>query len=434
MKHSDNAMARARKRMAAASRSRITLAREEVMEQVTIFIGYILDEIITHKKRFFSPREELERDAAARVEETVLRQPSDSDYAWLNACYKTLQKYLWARVNREEGLYIKEQLLTSERFAQMFFYGTNPNGLNISRLRTKLLCEIRDSYKVLLAPEEASTIIYRALWNWGDWRPLATFNGEGSIFSWIRIVARREIISDLKKQNLIRSRPEPTKGNMRLNTSRLTAERMRQILDEEPLPEAAADLLSRIYVDKRSDSEIMAEYGWSQSVFRAKVKTAQDSLKDCLIRSVQYYDDVLTDREARREMVSVEFAAEFGRWLVDKTGASSLQDVFGVNLSDSEIQERALETLHEISDAMKWSDNDRYVWQHRFFGNRSPAEVANDLQMRRSNVDNIYLRCHRKFNAAAQAWYEKRNNCKVHRTGKQTKTGKRDDTGSECED
>lgn len=434
MKHSDNAMAKARKRIAAASRSRTTLTREEVMEYVTIFIGYILDEIVAQKKRFFSPREELERDAAAQVEVTVFQQPSDCDYTWLNTCFRTLQEYLWARVNREEGLYIREQLLTSERFAQMFFYGTNPNGLNIARLRTKLLCEIRDTYKVFLSPEEASTIIYRALWNWGDWRPLATFNGDGSIFSWIRIIARREIITDLKKQNLIRSRPEPTKGSMRLNTSRLTAERMRQILDNEQLPEATAGLLSRIYIDKRSDSEIMTEYGWNQSVFRIKVKKAHDRLKDFLLRSVQYYDDVLTSRETRREMVSVEFAAEFGQWLVDKTGASSLQDVFGVNLSDSEIQERALETLHEISDAMKWSDNDRYVWQHRFFENRLPAEVANELQMRRSNVDNIYLRCHRKFNAAAQAWYEKRNNCKVHRTGKRTKTGKRDDTGSECED
>lgn len=434
MKHSNNAIAKARKRMAQVSKSQITLTRANVMEYVTIFIDYILEEIITQKKRFFSSREELAHDAAKRVEETLLQKIPENDYAWLNACFKTLQEYLWARVNREEGLYVKEQLLTSERFAQMFFYGTNPDGLNIFRLRSKLLCEIRDTYRIFLSPEEVSTIIYRALWNWGDWRPLATFNGQGSIFSWIKIVARREILADLKKQNLIHSKPEQTKGNMRLNTSRLTSERMRQILADEQLPEAIAGLLSRIYIDKRTDDEMMAEYGWSSTVFREKVKKAHDSLKDCLLRSMQYYDDVLTSKEAHRETVSVEFATEFGRWLADKTGADSLQDVFGVNLSDSEIQEKALDVLHEISDAMTWSDNDRYVWQHRFFENQSPVEVANDLRMRRSNVDNIFLRCRRKFNAAAQAWYEKRNNCKVHRTQKQPKTGKKHDTGSECED
>lgn len=434
MKHSNNAMAKARKKMALVSKSQITLTRANVMEYVTIFIDYILEEIIAQKKRFFSPREELAHDAAKRMEETLLQKIPKNDYVWLNACFKTLQGYLWARVNREEGLYIKEQLLTSERFAQMFFYGTNPDGLNIFRLRSKLLCEIRDTYRVFLSPEEASTIIYRALWDWGDWRPLATFNGQGSIFSWIKIIARREILADLKKQNLINSNPEQTKGNMRLNTSRLTSERMRQILADEQLPEAIAGLLSRIYIDKCTDDEMMVEYGWSPVVFREKVKKAHDLLKDYLLRSMQYYDDVLTSRDTRRETVSVEFAAEFGRWLADKTGADSLQDVFGVNLSDSEIQEKALEVLHEISDAMTWSDNDRYVWQHRFFENQSPVEVANDLRMRRSNVDNIFLRCRRKFNAAAQAWYEKRNNCKVHRTRKHPKTVKKHDLGSECED
>ena len=75
-----------------------------------------------------------------------------------------------------------------------------------------------------------------------------------------------------------------------------------------------------------------------------------------------------------------------------------------------------LETIHHIASTVKCTERDRYVWESRYFEDKSPTVLSKELNMRRSNVDNIYLRMNKKFQEAAKEWYENRNGEKVHVT------------------
>ena len=93
---------------------------------------------------------------------------------------------------------------------------------------------------------------------------------------------------------------------------------------------------------------------------------------------------------------------------------SSLKDIFGASLSNEEIQQKALQTILDIASHMNCSERDRYLWKSRFIDNKSPATVAKELNLQKSNVNRIFSKINRVFRKEAQRWYEKRNQEKIH--------------------
>jgi len=402
---------------ATASRVHLTLSIEQVLLFVETFFSLIMKDIMKQKKNIHCQEEALLEQVKKHVKEMITPQKFSCDYTLLSTCKILLKDYLWQKVNEAEGEYIKNKLTSNDtRFAEDFFYGTNPQKANISRLRSRLKNEFYTSYGVNLSDKEISTIIYSSIWEEGTWKGLKTFQHAGSIFSWIEIKGRHELTAELRKQNRIPWDRKRTAGNTRLAKRKLTEEMARFILEEETLPADASRIIRDLYVNKKSPQEIMRQSALSQEEYDKKVKNATSTLKETLLHSPVDYRDILRDKSASNTHVSLEEAMQNGCQASFKENQCALVDIFGVNLTDEEIQGKAMEAIHHIAATVECTERDRYVWESRYFEDKSPVVLSKELKMKRSNVDNIYLRMNKKFQKAAKQWYENRNGEKVHVT------------------
>jgi len=402
---------------ATASRVHLTLSIEQVLLFVETFFFLILEDIMKQKKNIHCQEDVLLEQVKKHVKEMVTPQKFSCDYTLLSTCKILLKDYLWQKVNEAEGEYIKNKLTSNDtRFAEDFFYGTNPQKANISRLRSRLKNEFYASYGVNLSDKEISTIIYSSIWEEGTWKGLKTFQHAGSIFSWIETKGRHELTAELRKQNRIPWERKRTAGNTRLSKRKLTEEMASFILEEETLPADASRIIRDLYVNKKSPQEIMRQSSWSQEEYDKKVKNATTTLKETLLHSPVDYRDILRDKSASNIQVSLDEAMQNGCQASFKQNQCALVDIFGVNLTDEEIQGKAMEAIHHIAATVECTERDRYVWESRYFEDKSPLMLSKELKMKRSNVDNIYLRMNKKFQKGAKQWYENRNGEKVHVT------------------
>lgn len=402
---------------ATASRVHLTLSIEQVLLFVETFFSLILEDIMKQKKNIHCQEEVLLEQVKKHVKEMITPQKFSCDYTLLSTCKILLKDYLWQKVNEAEGEYIKNKLTSNDtRFAEDFFYGTNPQKANISRLRSRLKNEFYASYGVNLSDKEISTIIYSSIWEEGTWKGLKTFQHAGSIFSWIETKGRHELTAELRKQNRIPWERKRTAGNTRLSKRKLTEEMASFILEEETLPADASRIIRDLYVNKKSPQEIMRQSAWSQEEYDKKVKNATTTLKETLLHSPVDYRDILRDKSVSNTHVSLDEAMQNGCQASFKQNQCALVDIFGVNLTDEEIQSKSMEAIHHIAATVECTERDRYVWESRYFEDKSPLVLSKELKMKRSNVDNIYLRMNKKFQKAAKQWYEHRNGEKVHVT------------------
>lgn len=218
---------------ATASRVKLTLGIEQVLLFVETFFSLIMEDIMKQKKNIHCTEEVLLEQVKAHVKEMITPQKFSCDYTLLSTCKILLKDYLWQKVNEAEGEYIKNKLTSNDtKFAEDFFYGTNPQKANISRLRSRLKKEFYASYGICLSDKEISTIIYSSIWEEGTWQGLKTFQHTGSIFSWIETKGRHELTAELRKQNRIPWERKRTAGNTRLAKRKLTEEMASFILEE----------------------------------------------------------------------------------------------------------------------------------------------------------------------------------------------------------
>lgn len=408
-----NLLSKAKEFISNASRTKVTITQGELKASVKILSEPIILDIKAQKKNMFCTKEEMLLLATEHIINNIDLAKYSCDYTLLSTCQIMLHKFLWDTVNKAEGEYIQHKLIENDQqFAEDFFYGHNPSKINIARLRMRLIREITSSYGVCITPEEVSTIIYSHLWDGGAWNKLKNFKKDGSIYSWIETQARHEIIRQLQSQHRIPMVKKRTVGNTRISMRKLTKERMGYILDNETLPKISYHIVKNLYFDKKSPKEIMKRNHWDETTYKKQEKNAIIDLKDTLLRSSENYDDVLKDRLVLNETVSLDEAQENGNQMGYETHAPIMEEIFGLGLSQDEVDEKALQTLHSIAENVTCSKRDRYIWECRFYEDKSPEKLANELGMKRTNVDNIYSRVNKEFKKAAKEWYSKINRVK----------------------
>lgn len=406
-----NLQAKAKEFVSNASRTEVTITEEELMAAVKILSEPIIQDIKAQKKTMFCKKDELVALATQHITKNIDKDKYSCDYTLLSTCHIMLHKFLWDTVNKAEGEYIQNKLMENDlQFAEDFFYDNNPSKVNIARLRIRLIREISSSYGVSITHDEVSTIIYSHLWDGGAWNKLKNFKKDGSIYSWIETQARHEIIRQLQVQHRIPMVRKRTVGNTRISMRKLTKDRMGYILDNEALPKASYHIVKNLYFDKKSPKEIMKRNHWDETTYKKQEKKAMFDLKDTLLRSAENYDDVLKDKLTRNEPVSLDEAQENGNQMSYENQVPIMEEVFGLGLTQDEVDDKALEALHFIAGKMECSKRDRYIWECRFYENESPEKLAKELGMKRTNVDNIYSRVNKEFKKAAKEWY-----CKVNR-------------------
>lgn len=313
----------------------------------------------------------------------------------------------WYEANTEESEEIINRLKSGDQlFAQKFFYSTNTNGCNISRFRSKILANIKQTYKIEVSVEEFGDILYTFLWNEGTWSILDKYSRKSSFFCWLSEVAQHELIRYLEDMKLINVTRERTAGNTRLLGLSLAPEMWEYILNDTMPNGLYKDVLFSTLVKRNTEEKMMKSFCLKKEDLHRLQKKAEADLKDRLIRSDRGYEElVLRDKTPRVIEVSEEFAKDFCVWQEGKSNANPLADVLGVDLNHEDLQKKVVDFLYTIPQKLKWTEEERIVWTLRFIEDTAPIEVAERIGRKRSWVDTKYSRLNVRFNKAVKEWW-----------------------------
>lgn len=315
----------------------------------------------------------------------------------------------WYEANTEESEEIINRLKSGDQlFAQKFFYSTNTNGCNISRFRSKILANIKQTYKIEVSVEEFGDILYTFLWNEGTWSILDKYSRKSSFFCWLSEVAQHELIRYLEDMKLINVTRERTAGNTRLLGLSIAPEMWEYILNDTMPNGLYKDVLFSTLVERNTEEKMMKFFCLKIEDLHRLQKKAEADLKDRLIRSDRGYEElVLRDKSPRVIEVSEEFAKDFCVWQEGKSNANPLADVLGVDLNHEDLQKKVVDFLYTIPQKLKWTEEERIVWTLRFIEDTAPIEVAERIGRKRSWVDTKYSRLNARFNKAVKDWWSK---------------------------
>lgn len=313
----------------------------------------------------------------------------------------------WYEANTEESEEIINRLKSGDQlFAQKFFYSTNTNGCNISRFRSKILANIKQTYKIEVSVEEFGDILYTFLWNEGTWSILDKYSRKSSFFCWLSEVAQHELIRYLEDMKLINVTRERTAGNTRLLGLFIAPEMWEYILNDTMPNGLYKDVLFSTLVKRNTEEKMMKSFCLKIEDLHRLQKKAEADLKDRLIRSDRGYEElVLRDKTPRVIEVSEEFAKDFCVWQEGKSNANPLADVLGVDLNHEDLQKKVVDFLYTIPQKLKWTEEERIVWTLRFIEDTAPIEVAERIGRKRSWVDTKYSRLNVRFNKAVKEWW-----------------------------
>lgn len=315
----------------------------------------------------------------------------------------------WYEANTEESEEIINRLKSGDQlFAQKFFYSTNTNGCNISRFRSKILANIKQTYKIEVSVEEFGDILYTFLWNEGTWSILDKYSRKSSFFCWLSEVAQHELIRYLEDMKLINVTRERTAGNTRILGLSIAPEMWEYILNDTMPNGLYKDVLFSTLVERNTEEKMMKSFCLKIEDLHRLQKKAEADLKDRLIRSDRGYEElVLRDKSPRVIEVSEEFAKDFCVWQEGKSNANPLADVLGVDLNHEDLQKKVVDFLYTIPQKLKWTEEERIVWTLRFIEDTAPIEVAERIGRKRSWVDTKYSRLNARFNKAVKDWWSK---------------------------
>lgn len=385
-------------------KTNVFTTKETIFGQVEV----VRLEIESKQKRLSASDEEL----VQKIWDKVVADNSEftTEKEQLRYLSALTREMVWQEANTEESDEIISRLKSNDQlFAQKFFYGTNPYGCNISRFRSKILSNIKQTYKVDVSIEEFGDILYSFLWNNGTWNILDKYSRKSSFFCWLAEVAQHELIRYLEEMKIINVNRERTAGNTRLLGMSVAPE-MWEYINNDMMPNGLyKDVLYATLVERKDEKTMMKKFGLDvEEDLRKMQKKAEADLKDRLIRSDSSYEElVLRDKSSRNVEVSEEFTKEFFQWQEWKNETNPLADVLGVDLDKKELQEKVVEFLYTIPEKLKWTEEERIVWTLRFIEDTAPAEVAERVGRKRSWVDTKYSRLNVRFNKAIKEWWIK---------------------------
>ena len=385
-------------------KTNVFTTKETIFGQVEV----VRLEIESKQKRLSASDEEL----VQKIWDKVVADNSEftTEKEQLRYLSALTREMVWQEANTEESDEIISRLKSNDQlFAQKFFYGTNPYGCNISRFRSKILSNIKQTYKVDVSIEEFGDILYSFLWNNGTWNILDKYSRKSSFFCWLAEVAQHELIRYLEEMKIINVNRERTVGNTRLLGMSVAPEMWEFIINDMMPNGLYKDVLYATLVERKDEKTMMKKFGLDvEEDLRKMQKKAEVDLKDRLIRSDSSYEElVLRDKLSRNVEVSEEFTKEFFQWQEWKNETNPLADVLGVDLDKKELQEKVVEFLYTIPEKLKWTEEERIVWTLRFIEDTAPAEVAERVGRKRSWVDTKYSRLNVRFNKAIKEWWIK---------------------------
>jgi hypothetical protein len=390
----------------------LTLTGEQVIDFVTKVITAIVDavlmlgtETVITSKQAFGALKQIYLNKGGELNKKF---DFKSDQAAMTAIYETAYTLLTVDDFRSEAARIIDNIMTDEKFAFKFLYGSSrEHGQNIAPLRSRIIYEIWTSYKVQVNPKDFSTLLYEQLYSEGTWSSLMTYGYRTTFFYWLGTVASHCIMEYLEKNGYIKISRARTPGNTRLALTDKTPVYCEAVISDMVHISLLRDILFAVYVDRLEPEVIQKRMNLSAKDYELRLCTAEKTLKTALINTIHPYEDALVDINVRKTLVSSDFLTIIGETTSGDNENSPLREVLGVGPEDPDFELTVIDFLYNFSDGLGWSEEDKYVWQCRFIKKMTPESVADDLPGRsRGWVDTRYCRLNTRFQTAIREWWD----------------------------
>lgn len=386
--------------------SKCNYNKKEQNQEIMDIILMVCMEVVARKKKLPVSEDELSDLVLERIKTDGMLFDNDEERQKYHV--DVVREIVWKCVNTDEATWIINKLKSNDEvFAKNFFYGTNPNGCNICRFRSKIISKIKMTYHEDVSVDEFGTILYRYLLNDGTWSVLDSYSCKSSFFSWLESIAFHEVIRELKDMKRINVNPERTSGNTRITWHSVPVKIRKAVIDELLWEEDLHDFMEAEFVDLLSESELASRFQLTAEQQDEIKKRAERKLRHRILNGDSIYGEyLLRDKIPQNITVSCDFTLDFVQWLYVREEHNPLADVFGVNLTAEECDEKVSDFLYHFHEKLNWSDEDRLIWQLRYIEDAKPVEVAEQLGKPRSWLDTRYSRLKKRFNEEIRLWWK----------------------------
>ena len=305
---------------------------------------------------------------------------------------------------------IIDNLMTNEQFCYNFFFPVDNDDTtyNIAPIRNYVIECMKRSYNYTFSASDFGLIMYEKLWDLGTWHVLSTFSGKYSFWTWLYTVTFHTITNYLEEQGIIKVQREPTGANTRLMLNQYSPSE-RLCIIEEVLPHGKNyDMLVDIYVNEKTDEEMVVSLNMDSTIYKKARKSAENYFRSRLIETCTGYENYVLSMKAPRVItVSSEELSNMADTYTVSSECNPFSDVLGVNLTDTEVKEKADEfVLDFITKRLKWNKRDCFLFMQRREG-KSAKSVAAQLECRSDWVDTRFSRLNRVFKHEFKMWWGK---------------------------
>ena len=295
-------------------------------------------------------------------------------------------------------------LKKDERYCKETFY-SDSNEI-VVEVRKDVTKKVRKYYKYELNPDDFGTLLYETLWRGGTWTPLYQYAFQGSWKSWLNTTAYRAVRKYLYELGIIKEWKERTPENTVITLSSHTPEGCRLFIDEVMPQGEHYSLMTKIYVDRLSDRQIMKDTDMDEERYKKARQEAEYSFRYWVLnKSYAYEDLVITDKKERHGLCRADDFWDKLRTTTDNSIDNLLGDVIGVNLNKAEVQEHIVGFLTRFAkQRLKWTDRNVYIFIQRYQG--IPAkDVASEMGLSPNYIHSHYSYLFREFTDALKVWY-----------------------------
>ena len=303
----------------------------------------------------------------------------------------------------DEARYVIANLKGNMDFLKDFLYDYSDGCYNIGPICDIVISQLARCYDCdVFSKEDIGTFTYEKLWDSGTWHNLDTYAEEYSFFTWLFKVIYNMMTKMAEEMGYAKNKRNLTPGNTRLLLTKHSPEGCELFIDELMPKGKHKDLLVDIYVNRKTDKDIMDKLHIDADELKKQRKSAEKHFKTILLESDHNYTDLLlAEKSPRRVTGRIDYDNIDA--CVENSCANPLGDVLGVCLSDVEVEELSGPFIKRFLNMLKWDETDEYVILERVKGT-SPEILAKILGRRRSWVDNRYSRLKKKFAKAMHNW------------------------------
>lgn len=292
-----------------------------------------------------------------------------------------------------------ERIKTDAGFAAYFFYCA------IAPMRARIISNVRRFYKVHLSEADFSTLLYEYLWSDGTWERLDSFNGKGSFFKWIAVVAEHQIRSHLVDMDLVPPDVPLRAGNSRLRLLSQPEYIRKEIVDMVNIPQLHR-LLFLYYVEKKTREEIIRLMEISPDMFLIVLRAAEKLLKNLLIMDDSpYLDRVLVRTYRNKLVVSSDYLGVLASLVGDDMRENSFEEIFSRSAKGRDLDEKIFNFMYDFPSVHGWKERDADIWRRRYLFDEDPVALAQEYGMSRGWVDTRYSRLNRRFEKEIRQWW-----------------------------